>query len=217
MSLRIFLHFSTPAGAKAIFVNHMTISLSRILRPGSLLSSSLVNDDFGQYTLWSACDQSGDFRSDVAKKRDVTFHHVDVSKSNARVLGEWKTLSEETLIWVHIFSTLLSMRFLWLIRRICFTIRTSFTRWQGDYFLQYSGRISDILKRNDMLVNYQESVQSSWEDDLGFFNFIHSIKRTSVECVLDLPTNWLFWATNFLKRGRGAKKSTVIPPGRWPN
>lgn len=156
------------------------------------------------------------FQVHVAKKRDVTFHYDDVSKSRARVLGEWKTLSQETLILEHVFSTLLSIHFLWLIRRICLTIKISFT---GDkVIISFSTQdISDILKRNDMLVNYQESVQSSWEDDLGFFNFIHSIKRTSVECVLDLPTNWLFWATNFLKRGRGAKKSTVIPPGRWPN
>lgn len=72
------------------------------------------------------------------------------------------------------------------------------------------------MKRNDMLVNYQESVSSSWEDDFGFLNFIHFIKRTRVECVLDLPTNSLFWATNSRKRRRGAKKSTVIPPDRWP-
>ena len=69
----------------------MTISLSRILRLGSLLSSSLVNDDVGEYTLWTACDQSGN--SNVARKRDVTFPFDDVSESRARVLGEWKTLS----------------------------------------------------------------------------------------------------------------------------
>lgn len=50
--------------------------------------------------------------SGVAKKRDVTFHHDDVSKSRARVLGEWKTLSQETLILEHVFSTLLSIHFL---------------------------------------------------------------------------------------------------------
>lgn len=72
-----------------------------------------------------------------------------------------------------------------------------------------------------MLVNYQESVSSSWESlertTSVFLNFIHFIKRTRVECVLDLPTNSLFWATNSRKRRRGARKSTVIPPDRWPN
>ena len=76
------------------------------------------------------------FQVHVAKKRDVTFHYDDVSKSRARVLGEWKTLSQETLILEHVFSTLLYCHTFPLTHKEnLFDNQDLFYGWQGDYFL----------------------------------------------------------------------------------